>query len=272
MATRKKDRSLFGGAGRYGIEDRSDNRAAAEKDLAAEIEQIEKDMNELRSQYELYYMGIEKLEPTAQRDQVKAKLRRWQDLRTRSTALKFRVQQLKARMVSLENYWERTNRQREAGTYRRDHARVMRREEQRRRTEMEAKVRAAPMTVVPGKVPSEQRDARELSSGVLHGAPSGRITPADRPLQRPPPSAPSMARPSARSAEDLTEPKLRKLYQTYMGARKRCGEAADLRYEDMASALRKQVPRLLHSTGASSVEFKVVIRAGKAVLKAMPKR
>jgi hypothetical protein len=56
-----------------------------------------------------------------------------------------------------------------------------------------------------------------------------------------------------------------------MGARRRCGEATDLRYEDMAAALRKQVPRLMSQTGAASVEFKVVIRAGKAVLKAIPK-
>jgi len=39
----------------------------------------------------------------------------------------------------------------------------------------------------------------------------------------------------------------------------------------MAAALRKQVPRLMSQTGAKSVEFKVVIRQGKAVLKAVPK-
>ncbi len=80
-----------------------------------------------------------------------------------------------------------------------------------------------------------------------------------------------MARPSATSADDLTEPKLRKLYQTYIGARKRCGEPVDLRYEDMAAALRKQVPKLMQTTGAKAVEFKVVIRGGRAVLKALPK-
>ncbi|MEL6187720.1 MAG: MXAN_5187 C-terminal domain-containing protein, partial [Myxococcota bacterium] len=45
----------------------------------------------------------------------------------------------------------------------------------------------------------------------------------------------------------------------------------DLRFDDMASTLRKQVPKLMAKTGASSVEFKVVIKGGKAVLKAMPK-
>ena len=40
---------------------------------------------------------------------------------------------------------------------------------------------------------------------------------------------------------------------------------------ELAAALRKQVPKLINNTGAKSVEFKVVIRGGKAVLKALPK-
>lgn len=271
MAARKTDRSLFGGASRYGVDAPSEARGPSDKDLATEVDQLEKDIKELRSQYELYYMGVERLEPLPQREQIKTKLRRWQELRPRSTALKFRIQQLKARMVSLENYWERTNRQREAGTYRRDHARISRREQERRRKEAEAQTRTAPMTIAPGQPPPENRQARELSSGMLEAGRSEAVTSGPVP-NRPPQTSSSMARPSARSAEDLTEPKLRRLYQTYVVARKRCGETVDLRYEDMAAALRKQVPRLIQSTGAQAVEFKVVIRGGKAVLKAMPKR
>jgi hypothetical protein len=39
----------------------------------------------------------------------------------------------------------------------------------------------------------------------------------------------------------------------------------------MASSLRKQVPKLMESTGAKAIEFKVVIKGGHAVLKAVPK-
>ncbi|NJK89580.1 MAG: hypothetical protein HC923_09375, partial [Myxococcales bacterium] len=81
----------------------------------------------------------------------------------------------------------------------------------------------------------------------------------------------SPLRPRARRPEDLTEPQLRRLFDTYVGARRRCGETANLRYEEMAAALRKQVPKLMASTGATSVEFKVVIRDGRAVLKALPR-
>ena len=266
MATRQRDRALFGGAGRTPGPDQAGQKSA-DQEIGGEIEALEKNIHELRATYELYFMGVEKLEPLTQRDLLKAKLRRWQELKPRNTALRFRVQQLKARLVSLENYWERTTRQREAGTYRRDRARV-----ERRAAELAAQQRAAAQQAqasLTREPPAVSGDAVPMPSAVLRpGATSGS---GSGPNATSAPNAQPSARPRASSAEDLTEPKLRRLYQTYVGARKRCGESADLRYEDMAAALRKQVPKLMKSTGAKSVEFKVVIRKGQAILKALPK-
>ena len=267
MATRQKDRALFGGAGR-GATSEKKNAPSADQEIGAEIDEFEKELHELRATYELYFMGVEKIEPITQRDLIKARLRRWQELRPRNTALRFRVQQLKARLVSLENYWQRTNRQREAGTYRRDRARV-----ERRAAELKAQQRTAAekatQAALPQSPPTLSGEGVAVPSGVLRpGASMSASASAGRPAAGQPSAS---ARPRASSAEDLTEPKLRRLYQTYVGARKRCGEPADLRYEDMAAALRKQVPKLIQTTGAKSVEFKVVIRKGQAILKAMPK-
>lgn len=256
---------MFGGAGRSPTVD-TKNSPSADQEIEGEIAQVEKDLHELRATYELYFMGVEKVEPVTQRDLVKAKLRRWQELKPRNTALKFRVQQLKARLISLENYWERTTRQREAGTYRRDRARI-----ERRNAELAARERAQAAAAAAAEQPppavSLTGDAVPVPSAVLRpGARSSTGSDAAGTA-----AGTHVGRPRASSAEDLTEPKLRRLYQTYVGARKRCGEPADLRYEDMAAALRKQVPKLMKSTGAKSVEFKVVIRKGQAILKALPK-
>lgn len=266
MATRSKDRALFGGGGRGDAGGAPGEPVNADKEIAAEIEELEKDLHELRATYELYYMGVEKLEPVAQRDLLKSRLRRWQERKPRNTALKFKIQQLKARMVSQENYWERTNRQREAGTYRRDVAKVKRREAEmiRQQIQREREKNPRQATVMGAEAPPV--DGQRMTSGEMQGPHSRAETHGGPGAPRP-----KMTRPSATSAEDLTEPKLRHLYKTYIHARRRCGEGADLRYEDMAAALRKQVPRLMNQTGAKSVEFKVVIRAGKAVLKAVPK-
>ncbi len=243
MVAANKNRSLFGGGGKGDAEEEVRREKRSDRDLGVELDAIEKDLDELRAAYELYFMGVEKLEPASQRDLVKARLRRLQERKPKNTALRFRLQQLKARMVSLENYWQRTLRQREAGTYHRDLARMKR--------------RAQPaVTERPAEVPTADRS-------------EPRTEPPPRPALPARPSAPT--RPVARSAEDLTDPTLRRLYDTYMGARKRCGESTDLRFEDMATTLRRQVPKLIEKTGAREVEFKVVIKGGKAVLKALPK-
>jgi len=64
---------------------------------------------------------------------------------------------------------------------------------------------------------------------------------------------------------------LRKLYDTYLVARRRTGESTSgLSFDSVASRLRAQVPQLMARHKARNIEFKVVIKAGKAVLKAIP--
>lgn len=270
VAVKSKDRSLFGG-GRPASDEEAHRLRAEDKDLSRELDELEKDLDELRATYELFFMGIEKVEPQPQRDLVKSKLRRFRERSPRNTALKFRIQQLKARMVSLENYWQRTLRQKEAGSYFRDVARRKRREADRARSLLKV-ASAARQGKAP--VPSKDGDAggSSVASDVL--ALGGQGSSASRDAPRTGPGGTSTAatpRPRVSSPDELTDANLRKLYDTYIGARRRCGESTDLRYEDMAGALKKQIPQLMTKTGATSVEFKVVIRGGKAVLKALPR-
>jgi hypothetical protein len=70
---------------------------------------------------------------------------------------------------------------------------------------------------------------------------------------------------------EISEDKLRRLYDTYLVARQRCGETTDgISYESVASRIRQQVPQLLEKHKAKNIEFKVVIKGGRAVLKAIP--
>lgn len=55
-------------------------------------------------------------------------------------------------------------------------------------------------------------------------------------------------------------------------AKRRCGEdTSKLSLNAVADTLKKQVPELMRLHQAKSVEFKVVIKDGKAVLRALPK-
>ena len=70
----------------------------------------------------------------------------------------------------------------------------------------------------------------------------------------------------------LNDTRLREVYDAYVMAKKRCNEdTSRLSYDSVASSLKKQVPDLLKKHNARDVDFKVIIKDGKAVLKAVPK-
>jgi hypothetical protein len=70
----------------------------------------------------------------------------------------------------------------------------------------------------------------------------------------------------------LSKDKMDQLYNAYITAKKRCKESTTgITPEALAQSLRRQVPVLMKEHGAKSVDFKVVIKDGKAVLKAVPK-
>jgi hypothetical protein len=78
--------------------------------------------------------------------------------------------------------------------------------------------------------------------------------------------------PAPGSGGELSDAKVRAVYDAYVAAKRQGGEdTSRLSYEAVAQTLRKQVPELLAKTKAKSVEFKVVITDGKAQLKAVPK-
>jgi hypothetical protein len=71
---------------------------------------------------------------------------------------------------------------------------------------------------------------------------------------------------------DLSDQKVKAIYDAYVTAKKRCNEdVSKLSLDSLASTLRKQVPDLMKQHKAKSVEFKVVIKDGKAILRALPK-
>jgi hypothetical protein len=65
---------------------------------------------------------------------------------------------------------------------------------------------------------------------------------------------------------------MRELYTQYVSAKKQCGEdVSRLTYDAVAKSVQKQVPEIMTRYNAKSVEFKVVVKDGKATLKAVPK-
>ena len=229
-------------------EDRAKASAAAVSanwaQVAQEVDSVEALLHALRGQYEQFFLGMEKRPPTKAHEQVKKRLEALKTVPSRNSALSFRIQSLQATAATYERLWARTLKEMEDGTYRRDVYKA------RRRRNSKPEVPAAPPpgkpgpAAQPGSPPAPPPEAREP---VIHIA-------GTPPL------------------EPLSENRLRSVYRAYVEAKRRCNEdTTRLSFDAVAASLKKQVPELLQRHNARDVEYRVFVKDGKAVLRAVPK-
>ena len=116
------------------------------------LDTLDQKILKLRTEYEQFFAGLVQREPTDKREEVAALIRRIGRERIYNTAQKFRFQQLRARFTSFSTYWNRTVRQLEEGTHRRDLFRIRLRE-QLEKEQQGAAADAAPKTK-PARAPT----------------------------------------------------------------------------------------------------------------------
>jgi hypothetical protein len=85
--------------------------------LEAELQIIETDFKALEIAYEQYFMGIERFEPSKERQIIALRLRRMINAYTPQTDLRFRLQNVNSRFQSYSAYWDRILRLIEEGRY-----------------------------------------------------------------------------------------------------------------------------------------------------------
>jgi hypothetical protein len=181
--------------------------------FAEQLDELDEGLVNLHVLYEKYFLGIDRKPPDQERKKVSGRIRELRNMMIKNTGLKFRLNTMFAKLISHERLWDRTLREIEEGTYKRDL--------------FKAKFRQ-------------------------HQGEGG-------------------AKPKQPERIELSDDKLRRLYDTWLVARQRTGESvAGMNYDAVAQKIRSQVPGLIQKHGAKSIEFKVVIKGGKAILKAIP--
>lgn len=229
----------------------------AKDELETEVQSVEEELEALKARYDQYFLGIERREPSRWREEVRKKVMRLKTAFTRNTGLKFRIQSLHARFLSYERLWLRSAREKEEGTYRRDvvKARMRRHEEPPAAGTTEAAIAAAVEKAAQAAPPSKATPPRGA------GAP---VTPPPLPKGSPPASP--------ASGGGIDETQMRALYNAYLAAKMTCREdVSKLTYDAVARTVTKQIPELMTRYKAKSVEFKVEVKDGRAILKAIPK-
>ncbi len=225
------------------------------EELGDTCAKLEEDLEALKARFELYFLGIDRREPVREREEMKRRVARLKGEFTRNTGLRFRIETLHARFLSYERMWMRSAREKEEGTYRRDLVKA------RRKAELEAKREAE-----KGKNGATSAVAADAPSPAQPAAPAAPAPAAVKPA--PPPAPPAAPPPPV----GMTDQQLRALYAAYVEAKRRCNEdVSRVSYETLAKSVAKQVPELMAKYKARTVEFKVVIKDGRAILKAMPR-
>src|SRR5437870_5617103 len=96
-------------------------------ELQREVEELELRVERLRALYDQYFMGIEKLEPQVQKKDVDRRIWVLRREQIRNTGIRFKFQTVMQRYSTFQQYWARTVREIESGTYRRDVLRAAKR-------------------------------------------------------------------------------------------------------------------------------------------------
>ncbi|HZJ53990.1 MAG TPA: MXAN_5187 C-terminal domain-containing protein [Myxococcaceae bacterium] len=232
-------------------EDRAKASAAAAEaswaQVAQEVDAVEVLLHALRGQYDQFFLGMEKRPPVKAHEQFKKRLATLKTVPSRNSALSFRIQSLQASAATYERLWSRTLQEMEDGTYRRDvfKARL------RRKNSPETPAAPAP------------------PPGAKKG-PAGKGAEAEAPAT--PAAEPPIHIAGTPPPDPLAENRLRSVYRAYVEAKRRCNEdTTRLSFDAVVASLKRQVPELLERHNVRDVEYRVFVKDGKAILRAVPK-
>jgi hypothetical protein len=132
----------------------------------------------------------------------------------------------------------------------------------------------APKPTVAAAPPPPSPAPRPAPPPPRQGPPPIPMTDAQRrattkPAQPPPPPT----APRAKLPPGMDERATQELYRNFVQAKKVLGENTEaLRYEQIVSTINKQAPKIMEQHNAKGVEFSVVIKDNKVILKATPKK
>jgi hypothetical protein len=84
-----------------------------------ELKMLEVKLNQLKLEYEKYFLGTRPTEPAQARSEVQKAVIRWSNTRITNTAQRFKFNSLNGRYQAFKRQWDNIIRQIEAGTYKR---------------------------------------------------------------------------------------------------------------------------------------------------------
>jgi len=276
--------------------------------IEARLSEMDQRLGRLRSLYESFFAGVERMPPNTARRDMNRMMLEMQQCPIANSSLRFRFQSISQKWVLLITYWNRTMREIEAGTYRRDLARAQRHMAGRGGfiTEDEALALGIPKNRVKAFVARQQFSASKRSSETapppekVSPSPDGTTVPANSKsppsntegltssttpppvipgsVRRSPPSLPASARLTSPPIPTpmvplagVTERDFTEAYSRYRKAHEELGIADQAKpLERVRQQLSKALPRIMEERGCSKLRIEVAVEAGKVHIRAWP--
>lgn len=221
------------------------------------LELLQSYLQVTKNEYEMYFMGIQKMPPKDKHRELKKMFRDLTELGIQNTAARFRLKVLRSRYNTLNVLWMRSVKQIEEGTYRKHRFMADAREARS----------------VGQKVADTRRikaEIRALARGVEfpeEEAPTVRDVPTVDEPKRARAPAPSRKSGSASRGHSVGS---EALVNEYSAVRKQLGMDGRVNASALEARLRKHAEIVKERTGAREVKFRVVNEDGKPRLKAIP--
>ena len=105
----------------------------SEMNVSVQISRLDKEISEVKLEYEQYFMGMVRIAPSARRKKIQRSLMNIGGRPINNSALRFKFQQLRARFNTYQTYWNRVMNQIETGKYVREERRYQLKQKQKQK-------------------------------------------------------------------------------------------------------------------------------------------
>lgn len=200
-----------------------------------ELKLLEIKLNQLKLDYEKYFIGTRPTEPGQLRSEIQKAIIKWSNTRITNSALRFKFNSLNGRYQAFKRQWDTILRQIEAGTYKRH--------------------------VFKANLHDRERGlVDEGADQAALGGPAGAT--ADIGARTASPGAKTASGGAAGEGGN-------DLFESYRAAMKAAGQdTSSLSRAKLEAAIAKQEAAVKKQLGCARVAFKVVVQDGKVKLKA----
>ena len=96
------------------------DRAKADVDVRSEMKKLERMIEDLKVDYEQFFLGLTPYMPDKLHNEVKKQIRFLRRAPFKNSQSKYQLRTLESRYNTYNNYWQRTIREKEEGTYSKD--------------------------------------------------------------------------------------------------------------------------------------------------------